>query len=146
VTWRPMATRDACFRQAAWTYVGYGLVYWLGGLVLIQAGLGPRGMTRGGAAWLAVGALLVVAIPWLILRDRAWFDRWILSRRDFTRVVALLVALRAVEVARIASAPRTEVVPVLGLLVPMRLGAWAFFAVTVVTAVMLARAAWSRDA
>lgn len=138
-------TRDEKFRQAAWTYGGYGVVYWLGGLVLLQAGLGPRGMTRGGAAWFVVGALFILVFPWLLARDRAWFDRWVLSRRDFARVLALLVAIRAIEVARIARASRHEVVPVLGAEVPMRLGAWAFFAVTAVTAVMVARAAWSRE-
>jgi hypothetical protein len=140
-----MAARDEKFRQAAWTYVGYGVVYWLGGLALAIAGLGPRGMERGGTAWFIVGALFVVVIPWLLMRERGWFHRWILSRRDFARVLTVLVALRAIEVARIAWAPRAETVSVLGLDLPMRLGAWAFCLLTVVTAVMLARAAWSRD-
>ena len=134
------------YRQAAWAYVAYGIVYWLGGLALAQSGLGPRGMERGGGAWFVVGALFVIVFPWLLLRERAWFDRWVLSRRDFARILTLLVAVRAIEVARIARAPRAEVVPVLGLAVPMALGAWAFCALTVLTAVMLARAAWSRGA
>jgi hypothetical protein len=138
--------RDERFRRAAWTYVVYGVVYWLGGLVLLQAGLGPRGMERGGAAWLLVGALFIVVFPWLLARERGWFDRWILSRRDFARILALLVVLRAVEVARIALAPRMATVPVLGLEVPAPVGAWAFFALTLVTAIVLARAGWSRDA
>lgn len=140
-----MATREEKFRQAAWTYLGYGIVYWLGGLVLFQAGLGPRGMTRGGAAWFIVGALFIVVIPWLLCRERAWFDRFVLSRRDFARVVALLVVVRTIEVARLAWAPRTDVVPVGGVAVPMALGAWAFVLVTIVTALMLARAAWARE-
>jgi hypothetical protein len=140
-----MAARDEKFRQAAWTYVGYGVVYWLGGLALATAGLGPRGMERGGIAWFVVGALFVVVIPWLLVRERGWFGRWILSRRDFARVLTLLVALRALEVARVARAPRAEVVPVLGVDVPLRPGAWVFCLLTVVTAVMLARAAWSRE-
>ena len=140
-----MATRDEKFRQAAWTYLGYGIVYWLGGLVLIQAGLGPRGMTRGGAAWFIVGALFIVVIPWLLCRERAWFDRFVLSRRDFARIVALLVVVRTIEVARLAWAPWADVVPVGGVAVPMALGAWAFVLVTIVTALMLARAAWARE-
>ena len=140
-----MATREEKFRQAAWTYLGYGIVYWLGGLVLFQAGLGPRGMTRGGAAWFIVGALFIVVIPWLLCRERAWFDRFVLSRRDFARVVALLVVVRTIEVGRLAWAPRTDVVPVGGVAVPMALGAWAFVLVTIVTALMLARAAWARE-
>jgi hypothetical protein len=140
-----METRDRKFRQAAWSYVGYGVVYWLGGLALATAGLGPRGMERGGTAWFVVGALFVIVFPWLLVRERRWFDRWILSRRDFARVLTLLVALRAIEVARIAWAPRAETVSVLGLDVPMRAGAWAFCLLTLVTAAMLARAAWSRE-
>ena len=139
-----MESRDAKFRQAAWTYVAYGVVYWLGGLALATAGLGPRGMQRGGTAWFIVGALFVVVIPWLLLRERRWFDRWILSRRDFARVLTVLVALRAVEVARIAWTPRADAVSVLGVDVSMRAGAWGFCLLTVVTALVLARAAWSR--
>ena len=101
-------------------------------------------MERGGAAWFVVGALFVVVLPWLLLRERTWFDRWVLSRRDFARILTLLVAVRAIEMARIARAPRAELVSVLGFGVPTALGAWAFCALTVVTAAMLARAAWSR--
>lgn len=140
-----MATLDERFRQAAWTYVGYGVVYWVGGLALATAGLGPRGMERGGAAWFVVGALFVIVFPWLLVRERVWFDRWIMSRRDFARVLTLLVVIRAIEVARIAWAPRAETVSVLGLEVPMRAGAWAFCLLTLATAAMLARAAWSRE-
>jgi hypothetical protein len=137
---------EARYRQAAWTYVAYGVVYWVGGLVLARSGLGPRGMERGGAAWFVVGALIVVVFPWLLVRARGWFERWILSRRDFARILTLLVALRAVEVAWIAWAPRAEAVSVLGLAVSLRAGACVFCLLTVVTAVMLARAAWSREA
>jgi hypothetical protein len=134
----------ARYRQAAWTYVVYGIVYWLGGLALAQSGLGPRGMERGGAAWFVVGALFVIVFPWLLVRERAWFARWVLSRRDFTRILTLLVAVRAIEMARIAWMPRVGLVSVLGFAVPMALGAWAFCGLTIVTAFMLARAAWSR--
>jgi hypothetical protein len=140
-----MDSREARYRQAAWTYVAYGVVYWLGGLVLASGGLGPRGMERGGTAWFIVGALVVVAFPWLLIKQRAWFDRWVLSRRDFARVLTLLVVVRAIEVARIARMPRAETISVLGVDVSMRAGAWAFCLLTVVTAVMLARAGWSRE-
>jgi hypothetical protein len=140
-----VATREEKFRQAARAYVGYGIVYWVGGLALAAAGLGPRGMEHGGAAWFVVGVLIVVVLPWLLVRERTWFARWILSRRDFARVLTVLVVLRAVEVARIARAPRTETLAVLGVDVSMRAGAWAFCLLTVATAVMLARAAWSRE-
>jgi hypothetical protein len=139
-----MATAEARFRDAAWAYLVYGVVYWLGGLALAGAGLGPRGMERGRIAWFVVGALFVVVFPWLLRRERRWFDRWILSRRDFARFLTVLVALRAVEVARIARAPRVETVEFLGLAVPMQAGAWAFVLVTAATAVLLARAGWGR--
>lgn len=134
------------FRQAAWSYLAYGVVYWVGGFVLAAGGLGPRGMERGGLAWFVVGALFVIVFPWLLVRERPWFARWVLSRRDFARLLTLLVALRAAEVTRIAWAPRTETVWVGGLAVPFGVGAWIFALVTVGAAAMLARAAWSRDA
>lgn len=141
-----MGTRDEKFRQAAWTYVGYGVVYWLGGLALATAGLGPRGMERGGTAWFVVGALFVIVIPWILVRERAWFARWVLSRRDFARVLTLLVVFRAVEVGRIAWRSGAGTVAVLGVEVPMRVGAGIFCLLTVVTALMLGRAAWNREA
>jgi hypothetical protein len=141
-----MATRDERYRQAAWAYVVYGVVYWLGGLVLATAGLGPRGMERGGTAWFVVGALFVVVIPWLLVRERGWFARWVLSRRDFARVLTLLVVLRAVEVGRIAWRSSALTVAALGVEVPMSVGAWVFCLLTVVTALMLGRAAWGREA
>ena len=138
------ASRDAWFRQAAWTYASYGVVYWLGGLALAGAGLGPRGMERSRAAWFVVGALFAVGVPWLLHRERAWFARWVLCRRDLARILTLLVALRAVEMARLVRAPRVEAVPVLGVEVSMRAGAAAFGLLTLATAVVLGRAAWGR--
>ena len=91
-----------------------------------------------------MGALLVVGIPWLLVRERAWFERWVLSRRDFARILTLLIVLRAIEVGRIALSPRSELVSVGGFAIPMSLGAAVFCLITVVTAVMVARAAWSR--
>jgi hypothetical protein len=134
-----MAAPDERYRQAAWAYAVYGVVYWLGGLALAAAGLGPRGMERGRWAWFVVGALFVLIIPWVLTRQ------WRL-RRAFAAVLALLVAYRAFEVARIAGTPRAETVPVLGVDVPFRLGAWAFCLLTLATAVLLARASWRRDA
>jgi hypothetical protein len=138
-------TGEARFRHAATAYLVYGVVYWLGGLVLAAAGRGPRGMERGRLAWFVAGALFVVAFPWLLRRERAWFARWVLSRRDFARILALLVALRAVEVARLAAAAGAQTVPVLGLDVPYGPAAWLFCLLTAGTALVLARAAWGRE-
>ena len=141
-----MTSREEKFQQAAWGYVAYGVVYWLGGLALVVAGLRPEV-----SGWLVAGlfvlsALLVVLIPWLLVRERPWFDRWVLSRRDFARVLTLVVAFRAYEVARIARAPRVDLVSVGGFAIPTRLGAWGFFLVTVAMVILLARAGWSREA
>ncbi len=141
-----MATREEKFRQAAWAYVGYGAVYWLGGLALAAAGLGPRPIAPWVVALLfVVGGALVVLVPWLLLAERPWFDRWMLSRRDFARILTVFVAFRALEVGRIAWHPRVELVSVGGFAIPMRLGAWLFFLMTVVMTVLLARAGWSRE-
>ncbi len=123
----------------------YGIVYWLGGLALARSGHGPRGMAGGGLAWFVVGAAFVVVFPWLLLRARVWVDRWILSRRDFARLLTVLVAFRAIEVARLALATKAETVSIAGVGVPMRAGAWALWLITVLAVVMLARAAWSRE-
>jgi hypothetical protein len=141
-----VATRDQKFRQAAWAYFAYGLVYWVGGLVLQAQGFGPRGMERSGAAWFVVGALFVLVFPWLLAREWPLFDRFVLSRRDFARLLALLVALRAWEVSRIARTATGQVTVAPGVEVAMGTGAWAFFAVTVGAAFMVSRAAWSRAA
>jgi hypothetical protein len=137
-----MATREAKFRQAAWTYFIYGVVYWFGGLYLQMRGLGPG---RYVAFWFTAGAALVVLVPYLLNREVAWFDRWVLSRRDFARIMTVLVFFRAFEVGRIAlRGSVTTVMPsVGGGIFPTRVGAWAFFSITFVTGVMLARAAWA---
>lgn len=138
-------TRDEKFRQAAWAYVAYGIVYWLGGLALVSAGLGPPVAPWLVAALFVAAAVLIVLIPWVLARERPWFDRWVLARRDFARVLTLWVALRAVEVGRIAWRPRHDLVSVGGFGIPTRLAAWVFFLMTVAMVILLARAGWSRD-
>lgn len=132
-----MATREERFRQAAWAYLAYGVVYWVGGLYLAA-----RGLAVGrGVVWFALGALFVVAFPWLIARGaRGKTYLW------FARVLTLLVAYRAFEVARVALAPKFRSVPLPGGgEIPISLGAGLFFLLTLWTAAMLARAAWSRE-
>ena len=134
-----MAAQDERYRQAAWTYVVYGVVYWLGGLALAQSGLGPRGMERGRWAWFIIGALFVVIFPWLLMR--AW--RW---RRGLSRVSwpswSRIARSRwrgspGGRAGRPSSSPASPS--------PMQAGAWAFCLLALVTALMLARAAWSRQ-
>lgn len=131
-----MATREDRFRQAAWAYFVYGVVYWLGGLYLAA-----RGVAVGrGIFWFVLGALFIVVFPWLIARGaRGSGYLW------FCRILTLLVAYRAFEVGRIALAPKFRSVPLPGgAELPMGLGAGIFFLITLATMAMLARAAWSR--
>ncbi len=135
---------DARFRQAAWTYFGYGLVYLAVAVYLQLAvfGVAPRLLV-----WFVFGALITVGVPWLLARRRPGFERWVLSRRDFARVLAVLVAIRTVTVATLAvRGPGTMRMPTFGGGVPpTAAGAWLMAAVAGVTAVMLARAAWSDE-
>lgn len=130
-----MATREEKFKQAAWTYFAYGVIYWLGGLYLAI-----RGIAIGrGAIWFVLGILFIVVFPWLISRGpRGNGYLW------FTRILTLLVAYRAFEVGRVALAPKFRQVQLPGGgEIPMALGAGIFFLVTLATAAMLARAGWA---
>jgi hypothetical protein len=135
------------FSQAARAYCVYGVVYWVGGVYLALHGVGVRGPGAwAGVAWIAAGLLLVVGIPYLLRTRRAWFERWVLSRRDFARVVAAFMAVRALAVLRIAARPDTATVAApWGGEVTFRSGALVFLAVTVVALVFVARAAWQRE-
>jgi hypothetical protein len=133
------------FRQAAWTYLGYGVVYWVTALWLQLTVFPVRGPLL---VWFGAGALIAVGVPWLLWAPRAWFERWVLSRRDFARILAVLVALRAVFVGRLALlGPESMRMPGMGGGVPPNAaGAWLMAAIAAVTAVMLARAAWQCEA
>jgi hypothetical protein len=95
---------------------------------------------RAGPVWFALGGLFVVVFPWLIARgDRGRGYLW------FTRVLTVLVALRAWQVANVALRPRVPSVPLPGgWEIPMSVGAWGFFLITVATLSVLAWAAWGR--
>ncbi len=130
-----MPTREEKFRQAAWAYFLYGVVYWLGGLYLAS-----RGITVGrGSFWFVLGAVFIVVFPWLIARgSRGKGYLW------FARILTLLVAFRAFGVGRVMFAPTVPAVVLPGGgHIPMSLGAGIFFLITLVTMAMLARAAWS---
>jgi hypothetical protein len=140
-------TRDERFRQAAWAYVVYGIVYWVGGVYLAWHGVGVRGEAAlAGAAWIVVGLVLALGIPALLSRRRAWFERWVLSRRDFARVLTALMAFRAWHVAKVALRPETaSVAAPWGGEITFRFGAAVFFVVTVAALALVARAAWQRE-
>jgi len=67
------------FRQAAWAYLAYGVIYWLTALWLQLTVFPVRGRLL---VWFGLGALIAVGVPWVLVRRRPWFERWILSRRD----------------------------------------------------------------
>jgi len=136
------------FRLAARAYLVYGVIYWLGGFYLALQGVGVRGdrMMQPGVAWIILGLVLVVAIPYLLARRRTWFERWILSRRDFARVLAAFMAVRAWHVLKVALRPETASVPApWGGEITFRLGAIVFMIVTVAALLAIARAAWAEE-
>ena len=135
------------FRLAARAYLVYGVIYWLGGVYLAWHGVGVRGgrMMQAGIVWIVAGLVLVIGIPYLLAARRAWFERWVLSRRDFARVLSLLMAVRAWEVLKVARRAETATVPApWGGVVSFKLGAAVFFVVTIAALVCVARAAWGR--
>lgn len=135
------------FRSAARAYFLYGVVYLLGGLYLVAHGVGARGSRLGaGLEWSLIGLVLLVGIPYLLRRRRAWFERWVVGRRDFARIIALFMAVRAWAVLRVALRPETATVAApWGGEISFRAGAAIFFLVTVTALVFVARAAWASE-
>ena len=145
----PAAGRPDRFRTAARAYFGYGVVYWIGGAYLAWHGVGTRGgegTVWKGVAWVALGLVFVLLIPYLLRRRRAWFERWILSRRDFARILAVLMAFRALEVARVGLRSESASVGApWGGVITFQAGALVFFVVTVVALALVAWAAWGEE-
>jgi hypothetical protein len=140
----PVTAGEARFRQAAWTYFGYGIVYWFTALYLQLTVFPVRGRPL---FWFGAGALIAAGIPWLLFREHRWFERWVLSRRDLTRILAVLVAIRAGFVAHLAlvGAESMRMPAFGGGVPPSPAGAWLMALVALVTTLMLARAGWSSE-
>jgi hypothetical protein len=137
------------FQVAARAYLAYGVVYWIGGVYLAAHGVGVRGerMMQPGVAWIVLGLVFVVAIPYLLARRRAWFERWVLSRRDFARILTIFMALRAWHVLKVVLRPETATVSApWGGEITFRVGAVVFLLVTVIALLLIGRAAWSEEA
>jgi hypothetical protein len=137
------------FRLAAHSYRIYGVIYWIGGFYLAMHGVGIRGgrMLPSGLVWIVLGFVFLVVIPYLLAQRRAWFERWILSRRDFARILTAFMALRAWHVLRVALRPETASVPTpWGGEMTFRAGAIVFLIVTVAALVLVGRAAWTKEA
>ncbi len=136
------------FRLAARAYLVYGIVYWIGGAYLATQGVGVRGerVMQWGVVWIVLGLGFVVLIPYLLAQRRAWFERWLLSRRDFARVLTALMAFRAFKVLEVALRPATATVAApWGGEVTFRTGAIVFFVVTVAALLLIGRAAWAEE-
>ena len=135
------------FRDAARAYFVYGVVYWLGGVWLALHGVGVRGeLADAGLIWIVLGLVFVVGIPYLLRRPRPWFERWVLGRRDFARILTLFMGVRAWAVLRVVLRADTATVAApWGGEITFRTGAAVFFIVTIVAALFVAVAAWSTD-
>ena len=138
------------FRTAAQAYFVYGLVYAVGGIWLVLNGVGVPGYVTGGRRavyvgfWVVTSVVILLLVPFLLRRRRAWFERWILSRRDFARVLTLFMTVRAWEVLKVARRPEAPSVPApWGGDVSFQAGAIVFFVVTVAALAFVARAAWT---
>ena len=142
---------DGRFLTAARAYFAYGLVYYVGGLYLLSQGVGVMGAMegrRGGtlAFWAVAGLVPLLGVPYLLRAGRPWFERWMLSRRDFARVVALFLAFRAWKVAQVLSHDHGGSVPApWGGVVSFRVGAAIFLVITITALAAIVRAAWSRE-
>lgn len=141
---------DTRFRDAARAYLLYGVVYWIGGAYLAWHGVGTRSGDRtfgAGAGWIALGLVFVLLVPYLLARPRGWFERWILSRRDFARILAVLMTFRAWKVLELALRRETATVAApWGGEIAFTSGATVFLVVTVGALAFIVRAAWARPA
>jgi hypothetical protein len=141
------AVRDR-FELAARAYLIYGVIYWVGGVYLATQGVGVRGARmQSGVVWIVLGLVFVLAIPYLLARRRAWFEAWVLSRRDFARILTGFMILRAWHILKVVLRPETASVSApWGGEITFRAGATVFLLVTVAALVLVGRAAWAREA
>jgi hypothetical protein len=104
---------------------------------------------RGSSAlvfWALLGLVPLLLIPYLLHVRRAWFERWVLTRRDFARIVALFLAFRAYSVGRVAASSHGASVPApWGDGISFQVGAAFFLIVTLGALILVARAAWRAD-
>jgi hypothetical protein len=144
---RPPLPPDDRFRDAARAYLVYGIVLFIGGAWLELHGVGTRGGALvSGIEYLILGLVFLAGVPYLLRRRRAWFERWVLSRRDFARVLTVFMAYRAYRTLVVVLRPETASVaaPWDGE-ITFRAGAAVFFLVTLVALLFVAVAAWGSD-
>ena len=137
------------FRVAARAYLAYGIVYWIGGVYLAMHGVGVGGSGSSRAvASILLGTMFLIFIPMLLARPRPWFERHVLSRRNFARVLVLFMLVRVYKVGQVAFRSDTATVAApWGGEITYRAGAAVFLVITVAALILIARAAgWTGPA
>ena len=120
------------YTQAAIGYLVYGVIYLAGAIYLARIGKGPDAAPW----WYLLGAAMVVGLPYLIWKRFKWV----------TRILAVLVLVRVIGLARIALRAGAEQVPLpWGGEVTTAQGAILFMLVAAATCILLARAGWQRS-
>ena len=127
-----MDGRARAYTQAAAGYLVYGLIYLAGAIHLGRLGLGPGGTPW----WYVVGAAMALGFPWLIWKQYVWV----------TRILAILLAVRVIGLARIALTAGAESVPLpWGGAIATSQGAIVFMLIAMAACMLLARAGWYRS-
>lgn len=117
------------YRQAAIGYLAYGVIYLSGAVYLGRIGKGPDGSVW----WYLIGAAMAFGFPYLIWKRFTWV----------TRILAVLLLMRVVGLARIAARADVDPVPLpWGGEIAMQQGAVVFMLIAVLTCILLVRAGW----
>ena len=147
-----MSKLETRYRTAAQGYFAYGIVYYVGGLYILWHGVGVMGAMEGRrgntlAFWALAGLVPLLGVPYLLHARRWWFERWVFTRRDFARVVAVFLAFRAWRVAQVVHHHHGASVPApWGGTITFQVGAAIFLIITIGALAAVLRAAWGRDA
>jgi len=129
-----MALRQQRYKQAALTYLLYGLIYLGGALYAAETGIALRAMEGSSRWWFLAGAIVTIAFPILIYKQFKWF----------TRAVVFLLLIRVAGLVKVILGPEaSKAVPLpWGGEMPLVVGVIGFMLVALTACIMLARAAW----
>ena len=130
-------TSTTRYRQAAITYLIYGIIYFSGAAYITAIGMTRRGFEGiGGYIFFGIALMFLIAFPILIWRENKWF----------TRILSIVIGYRIFELFRIVFGDSDKMVPVPGgAEISMQVGAGIFLVVALVTMGMLIRAGWQKD-
>ncbi|MBI4639747.1 MAG: hypothetical protein HY731_03585 [Candidatus Tectomicrobia bacterium] len=142
------------YRQAALTYLIYGLIYMGGAIYITWIGAAARAMREGAYIWFALGSLLIVIFPWLIAKrweiairtypeEMRTRERVVFSQKWFACLLALLLLVRIWGLIKVMIESGSHRVPMpWGAELPLIYGAIGFLIITALTCYMLLRAVW----